>query len=53
MPKVIFITNDNEKIEIEVKEGTTLLEAAHENGIPLQVACEVYLACSTCHVIVD
>jgi 2Fe-2S ferredoxin len=53
MPKVIFITNDNEKIEIEVKEGTTVLEAAHENGIPLEGACEGSLACSTCHVIVD
>ena len=53
MPKVIFITNDNEKIEIEVKEGTTVLEAAHENGIPLDGACEGSLACSTCHVIVD
>jgi 2Fe-2S ferredoxin len=53
MPKVIFITNDNEKIEVEVKEGTTVLEAAHENGIPLEGACEGSLACSTCHVIVD
>lgn len=53
MPKVIFITNDNEKIEVDVKEGTTVLEAAHENGIPLEGACEGSLACSTCHVIVD
>ena len=53
MPKVIFITNDNERIEVEVKEGTTVLEAAHENGIPLEGACERSLACSTCHVIVD
>ncbi|KAM3324393.1 hypothetical protein P3S67_005545 [Capsicum chacoense] len=29
-----------------------LLEAAHENDIELEGACEASLACSTCHVIV-
>ncbi|PQM42627.1 Electron transfer protein 21 [Prunus yedoensis var. nudiflora] len=30
----------------------SMLEAAHENDIDLEGACEGSLACSTCHVIV-
>uniref|UniRef100_A0A453H2G9 2Fe-2S ferredoxin-type domain-containing protein n=1 Tax=Aegilops tauschii subsp. strangulata TaxID=200361 RepID=A0A453H2G9_AEGTS len=30
----------------------SMLEAAHENDIELEGACEGSLACSTCHVIV-
>ncbi|KAL1214644.1 Adrenodoxin-like protein 1 [Cardamine amara subsp. amara] len=30
----------------------SVLEAAHENDIDLEGACEASLACSTCHVIV-
>ncbi|MBF0126906.1 MAG: 2Fe-2S iron-sulfur cluster binding domain-containing protein [Magnetococcales bacterium] len=37
---------------VEVSPGTSLLEAAHANGVPLEGACEGSLACSTCHVVV-
>ena len=50
--KINFICK-GEKIEIEVPVGTTVLEAAHNNDIELEGACEGSLACSTCHVIVD
>lgn len=50
--KIIFITK-GEKQEFEVPVGTTVLEAAHNNNIDLEGACEGSLACSTCHVIVD
>lgn len=50
--KIIFI-NKGEKQEFEVPVGTTVLEAAHNNNIDLEGACEGSLACSTCHVIVD
>ena len=33
------------------REGETLLEVAHNNGVDLEGACEASLACSTCHVI--
>src|SRR5688572_26432452 len=49
---IIFITN-GEKKEVKVPIGTTVLEAAHNNDINLEGACEGSLACSTCHVIVD
>ena len=50
--KIIFISN-GEKQEFQVPIGTTVLEAAHNNNIELEGACEGSLACSTCHVIVD
>lgn len=50
--KIIFITK-GEKKEFTVPVGTTVLEAAHNNDIDLEGACEGSLACSTCHVIVD
>ena len=52
MPKVIFITPEDKKIEIDAPEGLSLLEIAHENDIDLEGACEGSLACSTCHVVV-
>ena len=50
--KIIFITK-GEKKEFIVPVGTTVLEAAHNNDIELEGACEGSLACSTCHVIVN
>ncbi len=50
--KIIFICK-GEKKEFQVPVGTTVLEAAHNNNIELEGACEGSLACSTCHVVVD
>lgn len=50
--KIIFIEKGEEK-EFEVLAGTTVLEAAHNNNISLEGACEGSLACSTCHVILE
>jgi ferredoxin, 2Fe-2S len=50
--KIIFICKGERK-EFQVPLGTTVLEAAHNNHIDLEGACEGSLACSTCHVIVD
>ncbi|WMV55714.1 hypothetical protein MTR67_049099 [Solanum verrucosum] len=49
---VTFVDKDGEEKHIKVPVGMSLLEAAHENGIELEGACEGSLACSTCHVIV-
>ena len=53
MPKIIFIDQECNKIEIQEAEGLTVLEIAHKHKIDLEGACEGSLACSTCHVIVD
>ncbi len=53
MPRVIFVTAEGERREIDAPEGRSILEIAHDNGIDLEGACEGSLACSTCHVVVD
>lgn len=50
--KVIFIEKGETK-EFHVPVGTTVLQAARDNNIDLEGACEGSLACSTCHVVVD
>ncbi|XP_058195275.1 uncharacterized protein LOC131311731 [Rhododendron vialii] len=49
---VTFVYKDGEEKTIKVPIGMSMLEAAHENDIDLEGACEGSLACSTCHVIV-
>ncbi|KAL2643710.1 hypothetical protein R1flu_011297 [Riccia fluitans] len=49
---VTFVDKDGDETEVRVPVGMSILEAAHENGVELEGACEGSLACSTCHVIV-
>ncbi|TVU12219.1 hypothetical protein EJB05_45852, partial [Eragrostis curvula] len=49
---VTFVNKDGSEQTISVPVGMNILEAAHENDIELEGACEGSLACSTCHVIV-
>src|SRR5690606_10109690 len=41
-----------EGTEITVPAGTSICEALLENNIPIEHACEMSCACTTCHVIV-
>ncbi len=50
--KIIFLEKGERK-EFQVPVGTSVLQAARDNNIDLEGACEGSLACSTCHVIVD
>ncbi|EGG24089.1 hypothetical protein DFA_06228 [Cavenderia fasciculata] len=50
---IVFIDKDGNKKNISVPEGTSLLEAAHDNDIDLEGACEGSVACSTCHVYIE
>lgn len=50
--RVIFFEK-GEKKEFQVPVGTSVLQAARDNNIDLEGACEGSLACSTCHVVVD
>ncbi|MDH5672701.1 MAG: 2Fe-2S iron-sulfur cluster-binding protein [Myxococcales bacterium] len=49
MPIVRFL---REKLEVDVPEGTTILEAARLSGAPEGDRCGGVCACSTCHVYV-
>ncbi|MBT4922117.1 MAG: 2Fe-2S iron-sulfur cluster binding domain-containing protein [Rickettsiales bacterium] len=52
MPKITFVENGENKT-LDVPNGLSILEIAHQNNIDLEGACEGSLACSTCHIIVN
>ena len=52
MPKIVFKTTGGVETPVEVTTGTTVLQAAWDNNIDIEGACEGVMACSTCHVIV-
>jgi len=49
--RFFFVDANGTKTEAVVPLGTSILEAAHKVGVPLEGACDSSLACSTCHVI--
>jgi 2Fe-2S ferredoxin len=50
MPKIVF-KNLNESFEVAA--GTSVLECAIENNLPLDHDCGGNCACTTCHVFVE
>lgn len=50
MPKILFMPKG---IEVEVPEGTPILDAALDNNIHIDHNCGGNCACSTCHIIVE
>lgn len=55
MTKLIFLPHEEicpEGAVIEVEPGITICDAALENDIEIEHACEKSCACTTCHVIV-
>lgn len=54
MPKVIYITPDETRHEVEVENGYSIMEGAINNDIDGIVAeCGGACACATCHSYVD
>jgi 2Fe-2S ferredoxin len=54
MPKVTFMGFKGGAHTVEVPEGTTLMRAATDNGVPgIDGDCGGNCACATCHVYVD
>ncbi len=54
MPKVIYITPDETKHEVDVEAGYSIMEGAIDNNIDGIVAeCGGACACATCHSYVD
>ena len=55
MPKLIFLPHDEicpDGALIEVEPGISICDAALDNGIEIEHACEKSCACTTCHVII-
>ena len=53
MPKITYITHDNQNYTIDVQNGLTVMEGAIQNDIPgIDADCGGGMACATCHVYV-
>ena len=53
MTQIIFLPHEElcpEGMVIEAEPGTTICDAALQNGIEIEHACEKSCACTTCHV---
>ncbi len=50
MPKIRFLPSET---EVEVEEGTPVLDAALANNIFIEHNCGGNCACSTCHVVIE
>ena len=54
MTKIIFITHDGKRHEVEAENGSTVMEAAIRNHVPgIEGECGGACACATCHVYVE
>jgi ferredoxin, 2Fe-2S len=54
MPQVTYIRPDGRRSAVEVQPGTSLMEAAVEQGIDeIFAECGGNATCATCHVYVD
>jgi 2Fe-2S ferredoxin len=54
MPKIIYLTRDGARHEVEVENGYSVMEGAINNDIDGIVAeCGGACACATCHSYVD
>ena len=55
MPKITILPHAEycpEGDTIDAPRGTSLCEAMLDHGIPIEHACEMACACTTCHVVV-
>ena len=55
MTRVVILPHDElcpEGAVLEVEPGVTVLDAALEQGIDIEHACEKSCACTTCHIVV-
>jgi len=54
MPRIIYITSDEQRFEIEAANGATVMETAVRAAVPgIEAECGGACSCATCHVYVD
>ena len=54
MPKLTIIAFDGTQHELDVQNGSTVMENAVRNSVPgIEAECGGACACATCHVYVD
>ena len=54
MPKVVFISHDGTRYEVQATAGESLMRAAVDHDVPgIDADCGGMCACATCHVFVE
>jgi ferredoxin, 2Fe-2S len=54
MPKITFVSAHGTSHQVEAPSGTSLMQAATDNGVPgIDGDCGGNCACATCHIYVD
>lgn len=54
MVKLTFVEHSGERYILEVPKGTSVMEAATNNGLPNVIGeCGGVCACATCHIYID
>jgi 2Fe-2S ferredoxin len=54
MAKITYVLASGEKHEVDVENGSTVMEGAIRNAVPgIEAECGGACACATCHVYVD
>jgi ferredoxin len=51
--KVTFVPATGEKVVVNAHVGAMLMEAARDNDIDIEAACDGTCSCSTCHMYLD
>ncbi|MBL4784680.1 MAG: 2Fe-2S iron-sulfur cluster binding domain-containing protein [Cohaesibacteraceae bacterium] len=53
MAKIVFVTSDGKKFEVEAQPGSTVMENAIKHAVPgIEAECGGACSCATCHVYV-
>lgn len=52
MPRINFVAVDGHRTAVDAPVGSTVLEAAQANGVPMPGTCGGSLVCGTCHVFI-
>ena len=50
MPVITFIKPDSSEHQIEVRDGTTLMEVGRDSNMGIEGTCGGSLSCASCHV---
>lgn len=54
MPKLTIVAFDGTRFDLDVDQGSTVMENAVRNSVPgIEAECGGACACATCHVYVD
>jgi ferredoxin, 2Fe-2S len=54
MVRVVFVTQEDKRMELDIPPSGTLMQAAREHNVPgIEAECGGCMACGTCHVVVS